>query len=299
MKKISLVLALILVFALFLSSCDAISFISSSQRQNAPTRVEGKVDFNYAVVGDGDVNGAMSKVIISDGNGIQNGAIGGDESEESEDDLISDLTPGNIPEFNGVKLRDIIHIGTYEQDNVLENGKEAIEWVVLDIKDGRALVISKCALDQKKMHPTYDSITWENCATRQWLNSDFINSAFTDAERAKIVPTDLAVDPEPEFNDPNSSYMPGNPTTDKVFFLSVTEANRYFINDADRACMLTPYAATKEVNKGEYAYWWLRNGGSYWDCFSFVSFDGYVFADGTNASASGYTIRPAMWIDIG
>ena len=33
----------------------------------------------------------------------------------------------------------------------LENGKEAIDWIVLDIQDNEALVISQFCLDAKKI----------------------------------------------------------------------------------------------------------------------------------------------------
>ena len=44
----------------------------------------------------------------------------------------------------------IITFGAYEQDNNTRNGKEPIEWQVLEIKGGRALLISKYGLDAKR-----------------------------------------------------------------------------------------------------------------------------------------------------
>lgn len=40
-----------------------------------------------------------------------------------------------------------IYFGQYEQDNNSGNGPEPIEWIVLDIQDDRALLISKYGLD--------------------------------------------------------------------------------------------------------------------------------------------------------
>lgn len=45
------------------------------------------------------------------------------------------------------KVGHYVSFGKYEQDNNTSNGKEKIEWLVLEVKDGKALVISKYALD--------------------------------------------------------------------------------------------------------------------------------------------------------
>ena len=37
----------------------------------------------------------------------------------------------------------LVEFGAYEQDNNLKNGKEPIEWMVLDVKNGEALLRSK------------------------------------------------------------------------------------------------------------------------------------------------------------
>lgn len=73
--------------------------------------------------------------------------------------------------------------GKYEQDNNTSNGKEKIEWLVLEVKDGKALVISKYALDCKPYNTSSTNVTWETCSLRNWLNNDFINSAFSATEK--------------------------------------------------------------------------------------------------------------------
>ena len=42
-----------------------------------------------------------------------------------------------------------VEFGRYEQDNVLENGKEAIEWLVVDVQPEKALLVSQYGLDCK------------------------------------------------------------------------------------------------------------------------------------------------------
>ena len=68
---------------------------------------------------------------------------------------------------------------------------EPIEWVVLDVKDGKAFVISKYVLDKKRFYTrdeyiANDNVFWEDCIARDWLNSVFYTEAFT-AEEAHSV----------------------------------------------------------------------------------------------------------------
>ena len=55
----------------------------------------------------------------------------------------------------------IVTFGRYEQDGNEENGPEEIEWIVLDVKDGRSLLISRYALDTVPYHTESINITWE------------------------------------------------------------------------------------------------------------------------------------------
>lgn len=47
--------------------------------------------------------------------------------------------------FADLAVHDTILFGTYEQDNDASNGREKIQWLVLEIEDNRALLISKDA----------------------------------------------------------------------------------------------------------------------------------------------------------
>ena len=49
--------------------------------------------------------------------------------------------------IENAEIGDSIYFGDYEQDGDTENGKEMIEWIVLDEQEGSILVISKFALD--------------------------------------------------------------------------------------------------------------------------------------------------------
>lgn len=123
-----------------------------------------------------------------------------------------------LEKINAATIGDSVLWGSYEQDNNAFNGKEEIEWTVLDKADGKILVISKYILDCHPFNDTLAEVTWDNCTLRKWLNNDFLNAAFTSAEQ-KIIPTvQLSVN-----NDAEEDLLDGNVTQDKVFLLSVTE----------------------------------------------------------------------------
>ena len=85
------------------------------------------------------------------------------------------------------QIGDIIYLGAYEQDNNFSNGKEEIEWKVLD-KDanGKMLIVSRYAIDCGNYHSSPKQITWEDSDIRKWLNNDFIATAFSSKEKSYL-----------------------------------------------------------------------------------------------------------------
>ena len=59
----------------------------------------------------------------------------------------SPSAPEPVP--NTFKAGDSIVFGNYEQDTNPENGKEKIEWIVLDVDRTKCLLVSKYGLDVK------------------------------------------------------------------------------------------------------------------------------------------------------
>lgn len=195
-----------------------------------------------------------------------------------------------------------ITLGSYEQDNDLENGKEAIEWLVLDVKDGKALVISKYVLDFQLFHAKWENFTWGSCSSRTWLNDTFFNTAFSADEKAKILTSTVDNPANPFFDATDSS-----PTNDKLFLLSIQEADKYFDSATERLAAPTAYAVDRGVGtdaKLGTSWWWLRtNGVNPW-YGTLVARSGLIMSYGTSHNGvNNFTqvdcgIRPAMWITI-
>ncbi|MBQ9395785.1 MAG: hypothetical protein IJU23_09770 [Proteobacteria bacterium] len=223
---------------------------------------------------------------------------------------------------SSINIGDIITFGHYEQDNNTSNGKEPIEWRVLDIdSDGHFLIISDKVLDVQRYNTTDISITWERSTIRSWLNgygssyntvgtsytsNNFIDTAFTPEERARIIASKVPAHVNPHW----SSIPAGNETTDKIFLLSVVEAESYFTTNEARKAYTTPYAAynyNDVLLSSDYCImnyyilskcsvnWWLRSPGSYPNYAAYVRDHGgvdFVMPDG-----SGIGVRPALWVN--
>ncbi len=193
-----------------------------------------------------------------------------------------------------------IKFGLYEQDNYKSNGKEEIEWKVLTVENGKALLISKYALDCVQYNTEYTDVTWETCSLRKWLNNHFLNESFGTNHKNLISLTNVSADKNPSY-DTNQ----GNATQDKVFLLSINEANKYFDNDDSRICATTAYAKaqgawTNRRSSGEAAcWWWLRSPGSdQCSAAGVSSFGGWVDGRGYGVSDDSNAVRPAMWINL-
>ena len=200
-----------------------------------------------------------------------------------------------VAEFETLKVGDVYTFGTYEQDNNTSNGKEDIEWLVLDKQGSKVLVISKYALDCKQYNTSYTYVTWETCTLRKWLNNDFINAVFSADEKAMIPTVTVWADENPEY-----STNPGNTTQDQVFLLSIPEANTYFNSDNARQCKPTDYAVANgawESDSGN-CWWWLRSPGYSQSRAAGVYNFGFVSADGGDVSDDTNAVRPALWIDL-
>lgn len=218
-----------------------------------------------------------------------------DGYKDSADKANSIYVKYKIEKLKDAKVGDYVSFGTYEQDNNTSNGKEDVKWLVLEVKDGKALVISEYALDCKQYNTNDTDVTWETCTLRRWLNNDFINAAFSAEEKAKIPTVTVSADKNPEY-----STNPGNATQDQVFLLSITEANKYFSSYSARQCKPTDYAVANGAGVNSYSgncWWWLRSPGKDQNWATEVIHTGDVYESGNDVDDDD-AVRPALWINI-
>lgn len=198
------------------------------------------------------------------------------------------------------KVGEKVYFGKYEQDNNTFNGKEAIEWRILDKDGNKVLLLSEKCLDakaynDKAYNDNFVYITWEKRTLRKWLNEDFQNTAFSDVEQKAIINTNIK-------NNYNKDYgtSGGKDTIDDIFLLSIKEAEKYFKSDSDRTAVGTEFAKKNVIDAedGWACQWWLRSPGCNSECAAYVVDDGDVNTYGDSVCADYHGIRPALWVDI-
>ena len=197
------------------------------------------------------------------------------------------------------KEPETVLFGSYEQDGDAASGKEPIEWLVLARDGDKALLLSKYALDHQSFMPFYEPVTepftWESCSLRQWLNSTFLNAAFSAEEQRRLLTTTVITAPGGRKGSENPFT-----TEDRVFLLSDTEVYAYFSSEAATVTDYTAYALSEDPWAGNAtapapAIWWLRttDGGNHPDS---VYTRGGV-GEGAR-SYEGEYVRPAIWVDM-
>ena len=182
----------------------------------------------------------------------------------------------------GAKAGDIVHLGTVSFiDYQGSKFSEDVGWRVLAVGDGRALVVPEGIVDIRPYNEEREDVTWEGCGLREWLNGGFYDG-LPDGMKEGVLTTQVVNDGNPDYGTPG-----GNGTSDKVFLLSIGEAEEYFSNNDDRVAKY----------KGGGCWWWLRSPGGFAYCAAGVGVGGHVY-DGGDYVNFGFGVRPALWLNL-
>lgn len=199
------------------------------------------------------------------------------------------------------KLLNTVFFGKYPQNSSDLKDRQPIEWIVLDDKKDKELLISRYILDYRVYNDSSmnNLPIWEDSTIREWLNTEFINEVFSKKEREKIVSVKHGS------NSAHGMRWCGT-TEDAVFLLSLKELKQYFDEaEDDILAEGTPFAFSKGLRSAVYLFadaadfpeadvtgcWMLRTGGS----------DGYIYVDAMGFIEDGEEpvlpcgIRPALW----
>ena len=198
----------------------------------------------------------------------------GDNGASGTEDVSSQDTNSATAETDPLKdavVGDVVSFGAYS-------------WRVLAVEDGKVLLITEDNVEARAYNDKDEDTTWEQCTLRGYLNDGFITNNFSAAESQRIVLTHVINDDHPQFGTPG-----GNDTDDRVFLLSVDEAERYFKDDNDRM--------TADV-------WWLRSPGVFATGVAVVcgagrggiGGDGSISDFGIALDSDNVGVRPAMWV---
>ncbi|MDO4459867.1 MAG: DUF6273 domain-containing protein [Clostridia bacterium] len=152
-----------------------------------------------------------------------------------------------------VKIGDSFFLGEYEQDNDLTNGREPIEWRVIGEDENGLLAISEYVLENMTYHNEPVEVLWQDCQIRSWLNGDFYNESFTEKEKKYIKESEVTN--YTGYEDAETDYY----TTDLIFLLTYSEAEKYFETKEERRTVATPYSNERGVIINGGSPYWLRN----------------------------------------
>ena len=192
------------------------------------------------------------------------------------------------------EIGSIVTFGSYEQDDNLENGKEAVEWIILDRDQESTMLISKNIIEYQPYlnvgWGNYRDTTWEKCTLRKWLNSTFYNTLFSENEKQYVKSSSVVPDPK-EYS---TSVDPGNETIDKVYLLSEREYNKYKNIYGVADCGSSRFVLAKERNG--YDRWWLRSPDNDYLIFAKEVYSADYIATETVDHDNG--IRPVVWLNF-
>lgn len=204
-------------------------------------------------------------------------------------------TSGEADGIYGIGSR--VFMGTYSQG--ADGETEDIAWLVLDVDENYALLVSEYVLDVMP-YSTSGIIQWENSDVRQWLSEGFYNEAFSDEEKEKIMCFEIENEDNPMYDTDG-----GHDTDDSLFLLSIEDIKDYF-GSIDTRCIATPYAQEKGVTVGSNSYttYWLRSPGSM-DIIGSepgyaanIDYSGEIKYYGNDVTFDVIGIRPAMWVKL-
>lgn len=190
--------------------------------------------------------------------------------------------------FSNVKTGDTVEFGNYYKSS--EESKEPIEWQVLEKTDNEILLISKHVLDKKMYFNRRQDITWSECSLREWLNDEFLNTAFSEEEQNMLLNSNVTPDSNPRYAT-HAGYLP---TTNKIFLLSIDETEKYFPTNASKKS--TPTAFAQRGSSFVHS-WWLRTPGEYKYTVAYVDGYGVVIFTGIGVDFT-IGVRPALRIKL-
>ena len=161
-----------------------------------------------------------------------------------------------------------VFFGYYPQSVKAYDTDDMIEWIVLDKDENKkeATLLSKRVIDNIPFNTESALVTWETSTIRQWLNHGFFYFSFGRQDRRKVVTTEVKTT-APE----KSLSLGGNDTFDKVYLLSIEEANKYL-----KYCELVGNGTVYDDYYGVPMSYWLRNPGNTQNFACYVHQDGII-----------------------
>ena len=159
-----------------------------------------------------------------------------------------------------------IQFGRFYRDKDLQ----PIECLILDETADSYLLLAKHCIDQQPYNVKRVNTTWETCTLRQWLNGEFLRTAFTQQEQQGLT----------------------------VTLLTAEEVVKYLPSASMRQCSPTSYARNRGVyinGRGDCA-WWTRSPGNSPIEAAYLSSAGDFGTRTHYVDDDVIGLRPAVWV---
>lgn len=186
-----------------------------------------------------------------------------------------------------------VEFGRYLIDS--RNAFTPLTWYVLKVEDDTALLVTEQCIDCRP-YSAAETAVWVDSDIRKWLNTVFLDRAFSDQEKESI--TKLSLE---NANHNKYGVFGGRDTLDSVFLLDSVQVKVFFANQYDLSADITTFALSRGSVEGRNGcgYWWLRNPGRLPSTISYVDNTGYIHDyDGRSCDAFGMSVRPAIIVKL-
>jgi hypothetical protein len=200
-------------------------------------------------------------------------------------ELSPEPTPEPTPEpvlFYG-EVGDVINFGGYD-------------WRILDLQEGKALLLSEYIIATAPYYSYDDNMTWEerSSITLDWETSllrhrlnEIFYEEFSESEQSQIVETRVVNDDNPWFGTTG-----GNDTDDKIFLLSIDEVVKYFGDSGQLGSRLEEERLKEEQREEERRKRASQGGSNAWG----MDTSKWVIDDDYNAARTAYTVDGVSWL---
>jgi len=202
---------------------------------------------------------------------------------EAKRDSIKNVSPRL--KFLSKNKGDIVEFGKYETDGNLDNGKEKLNWKIIDEDEEAYLLLSETIIDCIAFTGKNQNVNWSESNIRKILNLSFLVEMFNADEKELVLEKNVKATLNPSYG-----TNPGTDSISSLFLLSCDEFSR-----------LVDEQTAKNVNSKRYETspfglnWWLRTPGSVDGNIAYVDKDGKMNLEGA-AAVTPFLVRPAMWV---
>ena len=181
----------------------------------------------------------------SENNSLETESIGDGEVASNDD-----INYGNIPVVgeNGEYEYDCIEFGRYPQNDAAGEKEDPILWRILEFISKDDEVYARLSADTNLDVGQYDGnnkTNWNDCDLNEWLNTEFMDKAFSDSEKEVLVTDD---------NMNGKIYIPSEDMISKFSTEFWQRKNTAYVATGGRI-------GAKEMNaEGTNGWYWLQGG---------------------------------------